>query len=90
MKPPLTGLDMLRQMLSFAGDEGTYLHKCKCGAIWEHGDNCAYANDESTFDKSHTCPKCGKTVTVKYFGDDKPEFRGDCATPETSLAKKLT
>lgn len=87
-KPPLTGLDMLRQLLSIGNDEGTHLHKCKCGAIWEHGDNCAY--EEESFDKAHTCPKCGNHVTVKYFGDSKPEFKGDCATPETSLAKKLT
>lgn len=85
MKEP-SGLEILRQLLSFDGDEGTHLHKCKCGAIWEHGDNCSHDGD---FYAAHTCPKCGTKVTLRYFGDDKPEFRGDCATPETSLARKL-
>ena len=43
---------------------GTHKHKCACGHIWSHSNECAGSKE------AHTCPTCGKEEYWKYFGEE--------------------
>jgi predicted RNA-binding Zn-ribbon protein involved in translation (DUF1610 family) len=45
---------------------GFHRHKCNCGHIWSHSDNCR----KNTV--AHTCPNCGKEEWVRYNGPEPP------------------
>lgn len=49
--------------------EGSHLHKCGCGFIWQHTDN--NAGD----DLAHLCV-CGEMVWQRYNGQAHPNFIG--------------
>jgi hypothetical protein len=51
---------------------GTHKHKCRCGHIWEHGDDML--NNRA----AHTCYKCGKVCWVKWFGDEVCDAAAYC------------
>lgn len=44
---------------------GQHKHRCRCGETWKHGDELQEASYEQ-FEEGHTCPSCGKFVTMKY------------------------
>lgn len=58
-------------------DNGTHRHKCECGFIWEHENNCsmqimkAGGKDNK---QAHTCRKCGREQWQKYYGANSAVF----------------
>lgn len=47
-------------------EKSTHMHKCSCGQVWEHGDECTNKV------KAHTCTNCGEEVWVKHRPDGDP------------------
>jgi hypothetical protein len=50
--------------------------------VWEHGDNCSWANLDSTFEQAHSCPECGTFQNRKYYGAEEPQHVGECVLGE--------
>lgn len=43
----------------------THKHKCDCGIVFEHGEEC---RDNSS---AHRCPSCGVEVWNRYHGNEE-------------------
>lgn len=54
----------LRRMLGLPEEGELHKHKCNCGHVWEHSDNCGGDT------KAHTCPNCGMEQWMRYYGPD--------------------
>ena len=55
----------LRNLLGIPIREGElHKHKCICGHVWEHSDNCGGDTN------AHTCPNCGAEQWMRYYGDE--------------------
>lgn len=66
--------------------KGSHRHRCPCGHIWSHGNDCSENPDltNEEFNRAHSCPKCDKKVNEKYYGDDPTNSdQGSCCVKKT-------